>query len=96
MKQLTSRQAKEDQDKYLSCHQFLFIVQEIGRSNLWSDTKMMQIIVECLENEALEWYNNIHPCSSLDQSKILMISAFSPKISILFVTNNVVEAFAVM
>ena len=69
-------------DKYLSCHQFLFIVQEIGRSNLWSDTKMMQIIVECLENEALEWYNNIHPCSSLDQLKILMISAFSPKISI--------------
>ena len=71
-------------DKYLSCHQFLFIVQEIGRVNLWSDAKMMQIIPECLENEALEWYKNTcpHPCSSLGQLKILMISTFSSKISI--------------
>ena len=68
-------------DKYLSCHQFLFIVQEMGRVNLWSDAKMMQIIPECLQNEAMEWYSTCH-CSSFEQLKISMISNFTPKVSV--------------
>ena len=68
-------------DKYLSCHQFLFIIEEVGRVNLWSDAKLMQIVSECLQNEALEWLSTC-PCSSFDQLKVSMMSAFAPKISL--------------
>ena len=69
-------------DNYLSCHQFLFIIEELGRVNLWSDAKLLQIVSEkCLQTEALEWFSTC-PCSSFDSLKVSMMSYFAPKISL--------------
>lgn len=42
-------------DKYLSCHQFLFIMEEMARANQWNEEKKLENILECLVEDALDY-----------------------------------------
>ena len=45
-------------DKYLSCQQFLFIVEEMARANLWSDEEILNLVLESCSDLGLVKFRN--------------------------------------
>lgn len=60
-------------DKYLSCHQFLFIMEEMARINDWNNEEKLENLLECLIEDALEWINACHCSQDLASLKSALI-----------------------
>ena len=43
-------------DQNMSCEQFIFLIEEIGKVNSWNDQDILHYGSNCLVNDALQWY----------------------------------------
>ena len=66
-------------DKNMSCEQFLFLIEKIGKVNSWSEQEILNYGANCLVNEALEWYKNSNQdCHTFSAFKSLMLGPTGP------------------
>ena len=69
-------------DQGLSCEQFIFLIDEIAKVNIWNSEDALQYASNCLVDDALRWFNfsnTTQNCSDFQDFKNLMLGPMGPR-----------------